>query len=110
MTNAKAKKYDTNKPPIGLLPWEALIEVTKVLDFGAKKYDAHNWRKGMEWSRLYDAALRHLISFITREDKDKETGMYHLAHCACCILFLLTYQILGLGVDDRVKRGTKGVD
>ncbi len=96
-------KFDEGKPPMSLLPWPALIEVSKVLAFGAKKYNAHNWMKGMDWSRLSDAALRHLTAWISGENKDEETGLSSLAHCACCILFLLTYEVLQIGTDDRYK-------
>ncbi len=96
-------KADLGKPSMGLLPWPALIEVAKVLDKGAEKYSRHNWLKGMAWSRLSDAALRHLTAWIYGDDKDSETGLSHLSHCACCILFLGTYEVLGLGTDDRWK-------
>ena len=102
-TANNAVKADDNKPPMGLLPWPALVDVAKVLGFGAKKYDVHNWRKGMQWSRMYDAALRHLTAFIEGEDTDPESGLPHLAHCSCCILFLATYEKLKLGTDDRWK-------
>ena len=101
-------KFDTGKPPMGLLPWKALTEIAKVLDFGAKKYNSYNWAKGMKWSRLYDAALRHLSVWIEGEDKDQETGLSHLAHAGCCILFLLTYELLNIGNDNRWKGFVNG--
>lgn len=100
---SEAKKCDQEKTPVDLLPPEGLLEIAKVLEFGAKKYDAHNWRKGMKWSRLLGASLRHIYAFVTGEDKDSESGLSHLAHAGCCILFLLTYETKGLGTDDRYK-------
>lgn len=97
----EALKYDKDKVPLELLAPTALTEIAKVLQFGAKKYSAHNWRKGMNWSRLLGAALRHLFAYIRGEDKDPETGLSHLAHLGCCVMFLLEYQLLGLGTDDR---------
>jgi len=94
-------KFDGEKIPLQLLPTEALWEVGKVLAHGEKKYAAWNWKKGMHWSRLYGAALRHLFTWVEGESKDKESNLSHLAHCACCILFLLTYEILNIGIDDR---------
>lgn len=76
------------------------------MDFGAQKYNAHNWRGGFDWSRLQDAALRHLAAHINGEDKDPESGLSHVAHAACCVLFLLSHEINAYGVDDRYKPST----
>jgi len=104
-----AKKFDKGKPPLGLLPRRALVEVAQVMAFGADKYGKHNWRKGMAWTRLSDAALRHVYAWIDGEDNDTETGYNHLAHAACCLLFLLEYQLaLRVGRDDRWKSGSTG--
>lgn len=97
----QAKKFDSDKPPVGLIPQQALLAEAKVMAFGAEKYGRDNWRKGMEWSRLTDAALRHLLAFIDGETLDPETGLPHLAHVRCCAAFLLTYAAQNLGHDDR---------
>lgn len=94
-------KHDEDKPRMSLLPKVALIEVAKVLTFGAKKYEPWNWTKGFAWSRLYDAAERHIAAHQMGTDKDEETKLSHLAHATCCLLFLLTFELLGLGEDDR---------
>jgi hypothetical protein len=96
-------KYDTGKIPLELLPPEALTEIAKVLAFGAQKYGRHNWRKGMAWFRLIGAILRHLFAWMRGEDKDPESGLSHLAHAGCDILFLMAYEIKGIGTDDRYK-------
>jgi hypothetical protein len=62
-----------------------------------------NWEPGMAWSRCYASALRHLFAWWRGEDKDPQTGLSHLAHCACNILFLLEYQELKRGTDDRPR-------
>jgi hypothetical protein len=97
------RKDDGGKVNLSLLPFESLIEIGKVLDFGAKKYAAHNWRGGMKWSRLLSAMLRHTFAFIRGEDKDPETGLSHMAHAGCCVLFLLSYVLTANGEDDRFK-------
>jgi hypothetical protein len=84
-----AIKYDENKLPLELLPLDALEEVAAVLHYGAKKYSARNWEKGFNYSRLYAAAMRHLWAWFRGEDKDPESGLFHLAHFACTALFLL---------------------
>lgn len=101
----KGQKFDRDKIPMELLPTEALREIAKVLRFGAKKYDPWNWKKGMRWSRLAGAALRHLYAWLEREDKDPESDLSHLAHLGCCVLFLLAYETLGIGIDDRWQQG-----
>lgn len=62
-----------------------------------------NWAKGFTWSRLIGAALRHLFAFARGEDRDPESGLSHLAHAGCCILFLITHERCKLGTDDRFK-------
>jgi hypothetical protein len=99
--SAQGRKDDTGKLPLGLIPREALLAEAAVLQFGAQKYDAHNWRKGMAWSRLGDAAMRHLLAWLDGEDNDPETGLPHLAHLRCCAGFLLNYAERGIGEDDR---------
>lgn len=106
--NNKGLKFDGGKPPVELLSSVAMIRTAKVLDFGRIKYDTHNWRKGMEWSRLLGAALRHLFAYLGGEDKDPETGLSHLDHAACCIMFLQEYEEKGIGEDDRYKRQAHG--
>ncbi len=96
-----AVKHDDSKLPLDLFPPEALTEITKILAFGAEKYGAHNWRKGMDWSRMYAALQRHLVAFWGGEDFDPESGETHLAHAGCCLVFLLTYAQNGIGSDDR---------
>lgn len=98
-----ASKHDGGKTRLDLLPFDALSEVADVLAFGARKYAAHNWALGMQWSRLIGAALRHIFAWAMGQDKDPETGLSHLAHAGCCILFLIAYQRRGVGEDDRFK-------
>jgi hypothetical protein len=71
------------------------------LPFGANKYGDRNWERGMNWSRPFAALMRHMWAWWRGEDRDPETGLSHLAHAGCCILFLLTYQGHATGKDDR---------
>ena len=108
MTELKenGRKFDTDiskKPSIGLVPLKAIWEIAKVMSFGAQKYDRFNWKEGIRYSRLSDAALRHLIQFIEGEDIDSESGLPHLAHCGCCITMLLEMTMDRQDLDDRYK-------
>lgn len=102
-STAVALKYDGGKPRVDLLPSAPLLAIAEVLGFGADKYAAHNWRKGMDYSRLIGAAYRHLMAYNDGQDKDPESGLSHLAHAGCCILFLLEQEAKGTGTDDRFK-------
>ena len=97
-------KYDAGKDPIALLDSFALTQLAKVLGYGEFKYEAHNWRKGMAWSRVYSAAQRHLLAWNDGEDIDPESGLPHLAHAFCCIMFLLNYSKTHQEKDDRYDR------
>ncbi|WP_051017873.1 dATP/dGTP diphosphohydrolase domain-containing protein [Bartonella vinsonii] len=97
----EAHKSDDGKARLELIPPSTLIEIGKVLEFGAKKYGANNWRNGMDWSRLHGAALRHLLAWFDGENKDVESDLSHLAHAACCLLFLMESEAKQIGHDDR---------
>ena len=99
----EATKFDDAKIPIELLSPVALNMIGEVLAFGAKKYDANNWRKGMNHTRLLGASLRHILAYLGGEDKDPESGLSHIAHASCCLMFLLEYIAKGSGTDDRYK-------
>ena len=98
-----AMKFDGDKLPVNLLSTEALNQTAAVLKFGADKYHAHNWRDGFVWSRPLAAAMRHIMAFNDGEDKDPESGLSHLAHAACCIMFLLEFEKTHPELDDRYK-------
>lgn len=98
---SEGRKDDTGKLPYDLLPSDAIEEVLEVLKYGAAKYEPRNWEKGMAWSRPFAALMRHMWAWWRREPCDIETGITHLAHAGCCLLFLLSYELRKTGVDDR---------
>lgn len=84
-------KYDDDRLRADLWSITALEETAKVLTYGAEKYEVYNWAKGIKYSRVYGALLRHLWAWWRREENDAETGLNHLAHAMCCLMFLLHY-------------------
>ena len=61
MSEMQGKKFDQNKPRMSLLPKGALNAVIRVLEFGATKYQADNWKHVPEAkTRYYDAMQRHI--------------------------------------------------
>lgn len=97
----EGRKLDTGKAPMALLSHTALMKISQVMEFGAKKYSADNWRFGMAWRRILSAAMRHIGAFSDGEDKDPETQLSHIAHAACCLMFLLEYEETHRDKDDR---------
>jgi len=99
----EGKKFDAEKDRWDLLPTDAVRGVVRVLTFGAKKYGDRNWEKGMDWGRLYAAALRHMTAWWEGETRDPETGHSHLWHAATCILFLCAFELRDAGRDTRQR-------
>lgn len=88
--DSKGIKYDNEKIKWNLLPIEVMRDVVKILMFGAKKYKPNNWKYVEPWDiRYYNAAKRHLNDWWLGEKNDDETGLNHLAHAICCLIFLL---------------------
>lgn len=96
MNNQEIKK-DAGKLRWDLLPWDAVGTIVGVLNFGATKYHDRSWEAGMDYSRLYASLQRHITAWFQGEDTDNESGLSHLSHAACCILFLIAYEIRGQG-------------
>jgi hypothetical protein len=94
-------KYDEGKPKLSLIPLEGLVPEAQALTYGMNKYGKNNYKLGMEWSRVLDAALRHLNAFAAGENLDKESKIHHLGHCKANLSMLLYYIEHGLGKDDR---------
>lgn len=95
-------KASRQKRPLHLLPFDALESIADVLDFGARKYAPRNWERGLSTTDLTRAAIGHLWDWMLRRNggRDPETGLSHLAHAGCCVLFLIAHELRGLP-DDR---------
>lgn len=97
------KRYDAGKLRWDLVPPE-FERVVEVYTIGAAKYSDRNWEKGMSWSRCIGSLFRHIWRWWAyRETHDAETGCHHMAMAAWNCMALLTYDIRGVGTDDRVK-------
>jgi hypothetical protein len=71
-----------------MIPHKSMVNVAKVLTFGAVKYGPDNWRIVPNAIERYESALfRHI--YTSGETIDPESGLPHLAHAACCIMFLI---------------------
>lgn len=98
------QKHDTHKSRVDLLDPEWVEGIGNVLRFGAEKYAAHNWRSGIQISRLLGAGLRHCFAFLRGESYDPESGLHHLLHASCCLMFSYWTVINKPQFDDRYKK------
>jgi hypothetical protein len=89
MERDQNQKKDADKKRWDLLPIPSIESIVDVLSFGAKKYSPGGWRTVDEWRpRYYAAALRHMFAWWRGEKTDSESGLPHLSHALCCLVFL----------------------
>jgi hypothetical protein len=84
-------KHDYGKPRMDLIPVQALEDIGRVLAFGAAKYSENNW-KLVDKSRYEAALLRHYAEYMKGNAIDSESGISHLAHMACNVIFLQWFE------------------
>lgn len=94
------------KAPFFGIPWTAVIEMGTVMDGGAHKYGAYNYRDTrISTTTYHDAILRHFMLWADGEDTDPESKASHLAHVmACCALMIDAREGMMLE-DERSKTG-----
>lgn len=99
--SAEGVKHDQGKPMLSLLTKESLVAEARAFEYGMRKYNKHNYKLGMDWSRVLDAAMRHLVAFSNGETYDEESKLNHLWHCKACLAMLIYYYENNIGKDDR---------
>lgn len=84
-------KSDAGKNRLDLVFPILIEEVGRVRTYGTQKYgDSENWKTiDNPIQRYTAAAMRHFEAFRKGEFYDSESGLPHLAHCACNLMFLL---------------------
>lgn len=83
------------KTAVQLIDPRFIEGIGDVLQYGANKYAANNWMRGMAWVTVIGGIFRHLLAFCRGEEidpKDKGgSGLPHLYHAACGLMFLCHY-------------------
>ena len=97
----KAKRFNTGKVDLTLIPWDAEIQEALVWMMGEEKYGRNNWEKlwGDDTMDVCLAsAMRHINYMKQGEMIDQESGLPHAAHVRCNMAMIIRY--LGEQDDD----------
>lgn len=87
--NNQTYKADNGKTRLDLVSPTFIEAVGKIRTFGVSKYgDSDSWAK-VEPQRYMAALLRHINAYRMGEETDKESGLPHLWHAACNLMFLI---------------------
>ena len=81
-------KEDGGKLQLSLIEPQFIKGTAKVLTMGAEKYSAGNWKKCEDRKRYEDALLRHIYDYLQGNKCDDESGVSHLYHASCNLMFL----------------------
>lgn len=88
-TGKAGVKDDGGKLRYDLIPWQAIKGLVQVLTFGARKYSPNGWMSVPDGINRYKAAtMRHWVAIETGEFLDPETGLPHIYHVLCNVVFL----------------------
>lgn len=80
VTNAAGGKQSATLGRFDLLPATAIMRVAQVLQYGASRYSANNWRK-IDMASHINHALQHLFALMSGDTSDD-----HLGHAACRLM------------------------
>jgi hypothetical protein len=104
-----------------LIPVEPLRALARLYGRGAQKYEDDNWRRGYRWRLSIGAALRHFFTWCAGKSYDTANGLkdgpiehdaegkpIHMGeHHLTCVVWhcftLISFELHGLGTDDRAK-------
>lgn len=84
----RAKRFNSGKPRLDLLPLDLLTGLSRVLEYGQNKYGRNNWRNGAPATEQIASLLRHLqpiMEVLNTDGKeghlnDAESGLPHVDH------------------------------
>ena len=84
-----------------LIPPAGIMLAAEVFGRGAEKYADRNWERGVDWSLMFGAMMRHMWAWWGGETCDPETGLNHLGHAAFHVLGLIQLSGTHPELDDR---------
>lgn len=99
---AKGDRFNTGKPKWSLIPQSALLPMVRQAEYGATKYAAWNWTKGLKVTEICESLKRHLDAFMEGKDLDEE-GMPHIGGIQWNAMALQWMLVNKPELDDRYK-------
>lgn len=100
-TGGRKDDSGPDKPRYDLIPTYPLRLLAELYSIGSRKYADHNWRKGLAFSRLFSAMMRHSWLWWGGEEVDPTDGQHHLTSVAWNAFALLDLQRTMPSMDDR---------
>ena len=87
MEKEKATRHNEGKCKWSLVHFKSLEPMIEVLEFGAKKYGAFNWQKGLDKTEILESMMRHLTALMDGQEFDEESKLHHMGHIQANSLF-----------------------
>lgn len=87
-SSGAVRDMSAGKGRMDLLPWGAIIEVSKHAENGAVKYGEHNVDKGIPTHSLCDSGMRHLAKYLDGWDDEP-----HLLAAAWNLLWAIQMEL-----------------
>lgn len=118
----EAKRFNEGKPKLAyILEFPSVAEaVSRIMEFGAAKYEDGNWKLGGKPDREYlDSMMRHLRLWLEGEVYDQDSGCSHLGHAIWNLMALQQLNHKDEVIDEKVfserceywqKKQPEGVD
>lgn len=85
-----AQRANKGKVQWSLAYWPAVEEMVRVLEYGASKYSADNWKQGQNREELLESMQRHVLALMKGEEEDsdpKAIPTHHIGHIMCNCMF-----------------------
>ena len=103
----EADRFNEGKLRWSLVDFPSFEPMVRVLEFGCVKYDDHNWKKGLPTTEICESLIRHLTAYLDGEDIDPDSGLSHIGHMQCNVMFLSYMDKFMPKFDNRYKDKNK---
>jgi hypothetical protein len=89
-----------------LLPWEVIYDDARHYENGSKKYSPRNFELGLEFSKCFSSAIRHMMQFWLGDTSEPHliAARWHMAALAF-YMKRIEDGTLPASLDDRPKYG-----